>query len=41
VRKDVPNDALAVSGGRQDTLEGFAAKYRVKKKAEKEAKRKS
>jgi len=41
VRKDVPADALAVSGGKQDIIAGFAAKYRAKKKAEKEARKKS
>jgi bifunctional UDP-N-acetylglucosamine pyrophosphorylase/glucosamine-1-phosphate N-acetyltransferase len=40
VREDVPADALAISGGRQETIEGFAAKYRARKKAEKEARKK-
>jgi len=37
VRRDVPADALAVNAGRQETLAGFAAKYRAKKVAEKKA----
>ena len=40
VRKDVPADALAVSGGRQETIAGFAAKYRAKKQAEKDSRKK-
>jgi bifunctional UDP-N-acetylglucosamine pyrophosphorylase/glucosamine-1-phosphate N-acetyltransferase len=38
VRKDVPADALAVNEGGQKNHDGFAAKYRAKKKAEKEKK---
>lgn len=37
VRKDVPADALAVNEGGQKTLEGFAGRYRAKKKADKAA----
>jgi bifunctional UDP-N-acetylglucosamine pyrophosphorylase/glucosamine-1-phosphate N-acetyltransferase len=37
VRKDVPADALAVNEGGQQLREGFAARYRAKKKAEKAA----
>jgi bifunctional UDP-N-acetylglucosamine pyrophosphorylase / glucosamine-1-phosphate N-acetyltransferase len=36
VRKDVPVDALALNEGSQQNRDGFAAKYRAKKKAEKE-----
>ena len=36
VRKNVPKDALALSSARQETLEGFAAKYRTQKQAAKE-----
>ena len=39
VRKDVPADALAVSAARQEIHEGFAAKYRKKKQAEKDKKK--
>ncbi|MDX2223873.1 MAG: bifunctional UDP-N-acetylglucosamine diphosphorylase/glucosamine-1-phosphate N-acetyltransferase GlmU [Rhodospirillaceae bacterium] len=39
VRHDVPADALAVSGGKQQTIAGFAPKYRARKQAEKDAKR--
>ncbi len=39
VRKDVPSDALTLSEGRQKNHEGFAAKYRAVKKAEKEKKK--
>ncbi|MDX2142349.1 MAG: bifunctional UDP-N-acetylglucosamine diphosphorylase/glucosamine-1-phosphate N-acetyltransferase GlmU [Rhodospirillaceae bacterium] len=39
VRKDVPQDALALNEGGQKTIAGFAAKYRARKKAEKEKKR--
>jgi bifunctional UDP-N-acetylglucosamine pyrophosphorylase / glucosamine-1-phosphate N-acetyltransferase len=39
VRKDVPDDALAVNESAQKNLPGFAAKYRAKKKAEKDAQR--
>ena len=40
VRKNVPDDALAINDGGQKTIPGFAAKYRARKKAEKEAKKK-
>lgn len=40
VRKDVPADALAVNEGRQETREGFAAKYRKVKLAQKEKEKK-
>ncbi len=40
VRKDVPDDALATNEGGQKTIPGFAGKYRAKKKAEKDAKKK-
>ncbi|MSO98372.1 MAG: bifunctional UDP-N-acetylglucosamine diphosphorylase/glucosamine-1-phosphate N-acetyltransferase GlmU [Rhodospirillaceae bacterium] len=40
VRKDVPDNALAVNEGGQKNIEGFAAKYRAKKKAEKDKKKK-
>ena len=36
VRKDVPDDALAVSSGRQETRAGFAAGYRKQKQAAKD-----
>jgi len=36
VRKDVPADALAVNEGRQENREGFAAKYRKQKQAQKD-----
>jgi bifunctional UDP-N-acetylglucosamine pyrophosphorylase / glucosamine-1-phosphate N-acetyltransferase len=36
VRKDVPKDALALNAGRQEMIEGFAAKYRKQKQAAKE-----
>jgi bifunctional UDP-N-acetylglucosamine pyrophosphorylase/glucosamine-1-phosphate N-acetyltransferase len=39
VRKDVPKDALALNSSRQETREGFAAKYREQKKAAKEKKK--
>jgi len=39
VRKDVPADALAVNEGGQKNHDGFGAKYRAKKKAEKEKKK--
>ncbi|MHB1204262.1 MAG: bifunctional UDP-N-acetylglucosamine diphosphorylase/glucosamine-1-phosphate N-acetyltransferase GlmU [Rhodospirillaceae bacterium] len=35
IRNDVPADALALNSSRQETLEGFAAKYRLRKQAEK------
>ena len=35
VRKDVPDDALALSASRQETREGFAAKYRRAKQGTK------
>ena len=35
VRKDVPKDGLALNSSRQETREGFAAKYREMKKAAK------
>jgi bifunctional UDP-N-acetylglucosamine pyrophosphorylase/glucosamine-1-phosphate N-acetyltransferase len=40
VRKDVPADALALNEGRQETREGFAAKYRKTKLAQKEKNKK-
>lgn len=36
VRKDVPGDALAINSARQETLAGFAAKYRAQKQAAKD-----
>ncbi len=39
VTKDVPADALAVNTSRQDVREGFAAKYRTLKQAEKDKKK--
>jgi len=41
VRQDVPADALAVNAGRQETLPGFAARYRARKQTEKNKKRKT
>lgn len=38
VRKDVPADALALNSARQENREGFAAKYRRQKQAQKEKK---
>ena len=35
IRNDVPADALALNSSRQETKEGFAAKYRQRKQAEK------
>jgi bifunctional UDP-N-acetylglucosamine pyrophosphorylase/glucosamine-1-phosphate N-acetyltransferase len=35
IRNDVPADALALNSSRQETLMGFAAKYRLRKQAEK------
>jgi bifunctional UDP-N-acetylglucosamine pyrophosphorylase/glucosamine-1-phosphate N-acetyltransferase len=40
VRKNVPADALAMNEGRQETREGFAAKYRKTKQAQKDAAKK-
>ena len=40
VRKNVPADALALNEGRQETREGFAAKYRKTKQAQKDAAKK-
>jgi bifunctional UDP-N-acetylglucosamine pyrophosphorylase/glucosamine-1-phosphate N-acetyltransferase len=40
IRKDVPADALALNEGRQETREGFAAKYRKTKQAQKEKNKK-
>lgn len=41
VRKNVPADALALNEGRQETREGFAAKYRKQKQAQKDKAKKS
>lgn len=40
VRKNIPADALALNEGRQETREGFAAKYRKTKQAQKDAAKK-
>ena len=40
IRNDVPADALGLNSSRQETLEGFAAKYRLRKQAEKAKKAK-
>jgi bifunctional UDP-N-acetylglucosamine pyrophosphorylase/glucosamine-1-phosphate N-acetyltransferase len=37
VRKDVPADALVINSGREEVLPGFAARYRAKKQALKQA----
>lgn len=40
ITKDVPSDALAVSRAKQRDIEGYAAKFRSEKQAEKAAKKK-